>query len=67
MGEGEKTIERVGMMGGKLDSQPQAIEAARAHTELVSRTGKVQGILEDYRLLHYIRGVCSMCKKLGAP
>ncbi|MCH7705799.1 MAG: hypothetical protein IIB33_01980 [Chloroflexi bacterium] len=67
MEEGEKSIERVAVMVEKLASQPQAIEAARAHTELVSRTGKVQDILEDYRLLHYIRGVCSMCKKLGAP
>ena len=35
------------------------------HRQLKDRTEKVRALLEEYLLLHYIRGRCNLCKTLG--
>lgn len=64
-GDQEEIKRQVAAFVGRMALLGQARHAARTHMELTTLTAKVRGILEDYQLLHYIRGRCTVCKKLG--
>ncbi len=58
----EQLVSTVDAMTGSTEAQ----DAARTHRNLQDRTSEVQEALEEYWLVHYIRGRCGLCRKLGA-
>jgi len=61
----EKAIENLRGLMELMVNTDEVRQAAGTYRELESRTTKVRTALEEYQLLHYIRGTCSLCKKLG--
>ena len=61
----EATKEQLLILIDALTSSDEARQAAQAHRNLEVRAKKARTVLDEYRLLHHIRGWCSLCKKLG--
>lgn len=70
-GDREKVLEGIAALVEQLATKPRSASSApasalkEAHRELVAQTEKVRDVLDDYRSLHYVAGLCSACKKLA--
>ena len=62
---GEELRQEVLSLVGSKSTTDEGAGAAVYNSVLRAKTAKVQDVLEEYELLHYVRGTCSMCKKLG--
>ena len=65
--DAEKAVENLVNLVDSLTNTTEAHQAADKYRDLESRTNEARAALEEYGFLRYIRGTCSLCKKLGAP
>lgn len=62
---GEDAKEKFSRLLAAMKSMESVRKMVDTHRQLKDRTEKVGALLEEYLLLHYIRGRCNLCKKLG--
>ena len=65
MNVGEDAKEKFSKLLVAMKSMESVRKMVDTHRQLKDRTEKVGALLEEYLLLHYIRGRCNLCKKLG--
>ena len=62
---GTDAIARLKRLLSAIEGSDPLNAMVETHRRLGDCAKKVEATLEGYLLLHYIRGTCSLCKKLG--